>query len=227
MPGHVRSLLLSGKWQEISARGARNLRSRAGFLNLVLDPVRPLNGHVIMELEAWPMNRLSLWQNALVIPLQRTTGAPPPPAPMALQGVTVAPKLCPSPWIQGTPLLNRFWKTMPLVASTDCVHTRSQTHAACTGHRGPSHGGAARAYDKLHPHALRALHYQATSKLPLAIAKLPSGHHQTTTKPPVATTEPPPSLLWPPPSTLSPLPSHISPLRRPLSPLPSHYQTLF
>ena len=161
------------------------------------------------------MNRLSLWQNALVIPLQRTTGAPPPPAPMALQGVTVAPKLCPSPWIQGTPLLNRFWTTMPLVASTDCVHTKSQTHAACTWHRGPSHGGAARAYDKLHPHALRALHYQATSKLPLAIAKLPSGHHQTTTKPPVATTEPPPSLLWPPPSTLSPLPSHISPLPRP------------
>ena len=227
MAGHVRSLLLSGQWQEISARGARNLRSRARFLNLVLDPVRPLNGHVIMELEAWPMNRLSLWQNALVIPLQRTTGAPPPPAPMALQGVTVAPKLCPSPWIQGTPLLNRFWTTMPLVASTDCVHTRSQTHAACTWQRGPSHGGAPRAYDKLHAHALRALHYQATSKLPLAIAKLPSGHHQTTTKPPAATTEPPPSLLWPPPSTLAPLPSHISPLPRPLWPLPNHYQTLF
>ena len=180
-----------------------------------------------MELEAWPMNRLSLWQNALVIPLQRTTGAPPPPAPMALQGVTVAPKLCPSPWIQGTPLLNRFWTTMPLVASTDCVHTRSQTHAACTGHRGPSHGGAARAYDKLHPHALRALHYQATSKPPLAIAKLPSGHHQTTTKPPVTTTEPPPSHLWSLPVTHSPIPNHISPLRNPFfaitNPLPKPF----
>ena len=28
------------------------IQGRAGFLNLVLDPVRPLNGHVIMELEA-------------------------------------------------------------------------------------------------------------------------------------------------------------------------------
>ena len=135
------------------------------------------------------MNRLSLWQNALVIPLQRTTGAPPPPAPMALQGVTVAPKLCPSPWIQGTPLLNRFWTTMPLVASTDCVHTRSQTHAACTWHRGPSHGGAARAYDKLHPHALRALHYQATSS---PLEQLPSSL--------LATIKQLPSLLWPLPS---------------------------
>ena len=155
-----------------------------------------------MELEAWPMNRLSLWQNALVIPLQRTTGAPPPPAPMALQGVTVAPKLCPSPWIQGTPLLNRFWTTMPLVASTDCVHTRSQTHAACTGHRGPSHGGAARAYDKLHPHALRALHYQATSKPPFSNCQAPfwppsnnyqasCGHYRATTKPPLATSKHP------------------------------------
>ena len=65
---------------------------------------------------------------------------------VSLRILMSSPQLSPSPWIQGTPLLNRFWKTMPFVASTGCVHTKSQTHAACTGHRGPSHGGAPRAY---------------------------------------------------------------------------------
>ena len=45
---------------------------------------------------------------------------------------------------------------LPLVACMDCVHTRSQAHAACTWHSGPSHRNrSSKAYMKICPGAMK------------------------------------------------------------------------